>query len=155
MEKRGVAQMFIERIAVTQTAKYRVADVEIHWHNETVDEFVLLWSAKMWMLWLPAEVEILRGLLESKATQEEMQKHCPIETGAIRIKIYEIIGKSSFYISPKPIRDEETYADYLERMEQTGWQHPRTRSSRWRQEEVETIDNLLNQGATQLSCVPH
>ena len=55
--KRAVAQVFIERIAVTQTEKYRVADVEIHWRDESIDKFVLPWSAKTWTLWLPKEVE--------------------------------------------------------------------------------------------------
>lgn len=40
----------------------------IHWKDETVDEFILPWSAKSWTLWLPEEIETLRQLLDSKAT---------------------------------------------------------------------------------------
>jgi hypothetical protein len=159
LEKRGIAQMFIERIVVTQTEKYRVADVEIHWKDETVDEFILPWSSKTWTLWLPEEVETLRQLLDRKATQEEMSAALPKRNWrAIRIKIYEVIGKRSFYISPKPIRDEETYADYIERMERTGWKPPRKSGSRWVQEEIGYLEELLDEGATQLelcAALPH
>ena len=67
---------------------------------------------------------------------------------AIRIKIYEIIGKRSFYISPKPIRDEETYADYIERMERTGWKQPRKSGSRWIEEEIDHLEKLLDEAQT-------
>lgn len=77
---------------------------------------------------------------------------------AIRIKIYEIIGKRSFYISPKPIRDEETYADYIERMERTGWKQPRKSGSRWIEEEIDHLEKLLDEGADQIelcAALPH
>jgi hypothetical protein len=159
IEKRAVAQVFIERIVVTQTDKYRVADVEIRWRDESVDEFVLPWSAKTWTLWLPAEVETLRQLIEQKATQEEISAALPNRNWrAIRIKAYEIIGKRSFHISPKPIRDDETYADYIERMERTGWKQPRKAGPRWVEEEIEMLENMLDEGATQLdlcAALPH
>jgi DNA invertase Pin-like site-specific DNA recombinase len=159
IEKRAVAQVFIERIVVTQTEKYRVADVEIHWRDESIDTFVLPWSAKTWTLWLPEEVETLTQLIEAKATQEEISAALPSRNWrAIRIKAYEIVGKRSFQISPKPIREDETYADYLERMEQTGWKHPRKSGSRWIQEEIDKMENMLDQGASQLelcAALPH
>lgn len=132
IEKRAVAQVFIERIVVTQTEKYCVADVEIHWRDKSIDNFVLPWSAKTWTLWLPEEVETLTQMIEAKATQEEISVALPSRNWrAIRIKAYEIVGKRSFQISPNPICEDETYADYLERMEQTGWKHPRKSGSRW------------------------
>jgi len=159
IEKRAVAQVFIERIVVTQTDKYRVADVEIRWRDESVDEFVLPWSAKSWTLWLPAEVETLRKLIEQKATQEEISAALPNRNWrAIRIKAYEIIGKRSFHISPKPIREDETYADYIERMERADWKQPRKTGSRWVEEEIEMLENMLDEGATQLdlcAALPH
>jgi hypothetical protein len=158
-EKRAVAQVFIERIVVTQTEKYRVADVQIRWRDESLDEFVLPWSAKTWTLWLPEEVETLTQLIEAKVTQEEISAALPNRNWrAIRIKAYEIVGKRSFQISPKPVREDETYADYLERMEQTGWKHPRKSGSRWIQEEIEMLETMLDEGATQLelcAALPH
>ncbi|MAU09023.1 MAG: hypothetical protein CL607_04315 [Anaerolineaceae bacterium] len=159
IERRAVAQVFIERIVVTQTEKYRVADVEIYWRDESVDDFVLPWSAKTWTLWLPVEVETLQELIEQKATQEEISAALPNRNWrAIRIKAYEIVGKRSFHISPKPIRDEETYADYVERMEKTGWKHPRKAGSRWVEDEIEMLESMLNEGAEQLelcAALPH
>lgn len=64
--------MFIERIVVTQTEKYRVANVQIRWRDESIDEFVLPWSAKTWTVWLPEEVNTLTRLIEEKASQEEI-----------------------------------------------------------------------------------
>lgn len=101
----------------------------------------------------------MRQLIENKATQEEMSAALPNRNWrAIRIKAYEIVRKRSFHISPKPIREEETYADYIERMERTGWQRPRRSGSRWIQEEIETLESLLDQGATQpelCAALPH
>lgn len=158
-EKRAVAQVFIKRIVVTQAEKYRVADVEIHWRDESIDDFLLPWSAKTWTLWLPAEVETLRELIEQKATQEEISAALPTRNWrAIRIKAYEIIDKRSFHISPKPIREDETYADYIERMERTGWKHPRKAGPRWVEEEIEILENMLDEGASQLelcAALPH
>jgi len=56
-----------------------------------------------------------------------------------------------FQVSPKPIRDEETYAEYIERMDQAGWQQPRKSGSRWIQEEVEALEKLLDEGQCSLS----
>lgn len=159
LAKCAVAQVFIERIVVTQAEKYRVADVEIHWRDESIDEFVLPWSAKNWTLWLPREVETLRELIEKSETQEEISRALPNRNWrAIRIKVYEIIGKRSFHISPKPIREDETYGDYVERMKHAGWKHPRKSGSRWVKEEIEMLENLLDKGAAQLdlcATLPH
>ena len=159
IEKRAFVQVFIKRIVVTQTEKHRVADVEIHWQDENVDKVVLPWSATTWTLWLPEEVETLQKLIEQKAAQEEISAALPNRNWrAIRIKAYEIIGKRSFQISPKPIREDETYAAYIERMERTGWKHPRKAGSRWVEEEIEMLKNMLDEGATQLdfcAVLPH
>lgn len=159
IEKRAIAQVFIECIIVTQTEKYRVANVEIRWKDNSKDEFVLPWSAKTWTLWLPTEVNTLRELIQQQATQEEISAALPKRNWrAIRIKAYEIIGKRSFKISPKPIREDETYSDYLERMEQTDWTHPRNTGSRWVPQEVEMLQNMLENGASQLevcAALPH
>lgn len=70
---------------------------------------------------------------------------------AIRIKIYEIIGFRRFHISPKPIRDAETYQDYLKRVERDGDKVTnRTSGNRWRDDELEILAERLDAGATQL-----
>src|SRR5690606_14503619 len=70
---------------------------------------------------------------------------------AIRIKIYEITGTRSFHIAPKVIRDEETYAAYLERLERKENSQRHTGSARWQKSEMNKLDELWTAGATQLA----
>ena len=159
IEKQAVARVFIERIIVTPTDKYRVADLEIHWRDGSKDELVLPYSAKNWSLWLPEEVATLAQLLEDKASQVEISAALPNRNWrAIRIKAYEALDTRSFKISPKPIRETEKYADYFARMEETGWEQPRKTGSRWTEEEITKLEKMLNGHATQLelcAALPH
>jgi hypothetical protein len=136
---------------VTPTGKHRVAEVEIQWRDESVDRFILPYRADKWTLWTPAEVERLTELLERQATQVEMAQALPERNWrAIRIKIYEVIGTRSFHIAPKVIRDEETYAAYLERLERKEKSQRHSGSARWQKPEMNKLDELLTAGATQL-----
>ncbi len=60
------------------------------------------------------------------------------------------IGKRNFHISPKPIRDEEKYEDYLARLERDGEKANRTSGNRWTNGELEVLEELLARRATQL-----
>jgi hypothetical protein len=67
---------------------------------------------------------------------------------SIRIKAYEIVGKRSFQIAPKPIREGETYDDYIQCIASKKVRpHP---GPRWQPEEVEKLQALLDKGAGQL-----
>jgi hypothetical protein len=150
-DQRIVAHAFIVRIVVTPTGKHRVADVEIQWRDESTNKFVLPYRADKWTLWIPEEVERLTELLERQATQVEMAQALPKRNWrTIRIKIYEITGTRSFHISPKVIRDEETYAAYLERLERKEQSQRHTGSARWQESEMNKLDEMLTSEATQL-----
>jgi hypothetical protein len=151
-ERRVVARAFITRIVVTPRGKNKVVDVEIEWRDNSFYEFVLPYRSDTWMLWLPSEIDMLKKLLESDATQVEIAAALPTRNWrAIRIKIYEIIGFRRFHISPKPIRDAETYEDYLKRVERDGDKVAnRTSGNRWRDDELEILAERLDAGATQL-----
>src|SRR5690606_8133249 len=157
--RQAVAQLFIEKIVVDQYGKHRVADVEIHWLDRSIDKFVFPYRARAWELWAPNEVEMLRQLVAEQATQMEIAAALPKRNWrAIRIKIYEIIGKRTFHISPKPIRDKETYIDYLARVKQEGNDANRTSGNRWRQDELDALARSIKNGVTQLeiaSALPH
>jgi len=159
MEKQAVAHIFIERITVTQTEKHRVADVVIRWRDNSTDEFVLPYRADTWVLWTPAEVDNLRQAVEAGASQVEIAASVPTRNWrAIRIKIYEIIGERKFHISPKPIRDKETYGDYIARVEKQGIEANRTSGNRWTEDELEALAHTIEIGATQLeiaAALPH
>ncbi len=139
------------RIVVTPTGKHRVADVEIHWRDESTNKFVLPYRADKWTLWIPAEVERLTELRERQATQIEMVQTLPERNWrAIRIKIYESMGMRSLYIAPKVIRDEETYGAYLERLERKEKSQRHTGSARWQKAEMDKLEEMLTSGAAQL-----
>jgi hypothetical protein len=151
-ERRAVARAFITRIVVTPQGKNRVVDVRIEWRDNSFYEFVLPYRSDTWTLWLPSEIDMLKELMESEATQVEIAAALPTRNWrAIRIKIYEIIGFRRFHISPKPIRDAETYEDYLKRVERDGDKVAnRTSGNRWRDDELEILAERLDAGATQL-----
>ncbi len=90
-------------------------------------------------------------LIQDKASQVEIALALPDRNWrSIRIKAYEIIGKRSFHISPKPIRDKEKYADYQTRIGKTTGQEKRNGGSRWVDGELTILANLLDAGANQL-----
>src|SRR5690606_32243295 len=70
--RQAVAQLFIEKIVVDQHGKHRVADVEIHWLDRSMDQFIFPYRARAWELWSPQEVETLRRLITAQATQVEI-----------------------------------------------------------------------------------
>jgi hypothetical protein len=116
-EKRTIARVFISKIVVTPTGKKRFSDIEICWRDGSSDTFLLPFRADKYVIWCPDEVEVLRKLIEQKASQVEISEALPDRNWrAIRIKAYEIVGKRSFQIAPKPIREDETYSAYIQRL---------------------------------------
>jgi hypothetical protein len=128
-----------------------VVNVEICWRDNTSDCIHVAYRADGSTIWFPWEVETLTEMIDQNADQVTMAAALPDRNWhAIRLKAYEIIGKRNFHISPKPIRDEEKYEDYLARLERDGEKANRTSGNRWRKEEYETLEQLLDSGATQL-----
>jgi hypothetical protein len=117
LEKSHVARTFISRIVVIPQPK-RVLAIEICWRDNSSEKFAMPSHSQYWILWMCTEVDLLRSLIERKATQVEIAEALPNRNWrAIRIKAYEVNGKRSFPISPKPIAEGETYDQYRERIE--------------------------------------
>lgn len=57
--------------------KHRVADVVIHWQDNSTDEFVLPYRADAWVFWTPTEVDQLRQVVEACASQVEIASSVP------------------------------------------------------------------------------
>jgi hypothetical protein len=149
--KQAVAQGFVSRIVVSPIGKYRVVNVEIHWRDNTMDCIHVAYRADGSTIWFPDEVETLTQLIDEQADQITIAASLPNRNWhAIRLKAYEIIGKRNFHISPKPIRDEEKYEDYLARLERDGEKANRTSGNRWRNDELELLEELVQRRATQL-----
>ena len=73
-------------------------------------------------------------------------------------QIYEIIGERKFHISPKPIRDKETYEDYMAHVEEQDTDADRTSGNRWTEAELEALADAIENGVTQLemaAALPH
>ena len=158
-ERRAIAQVFIERIVLTQVGKHRAANVLIRWRDNSTDEFTLPYRSNTWELWASAEIEHLRQLIEENADQVQIATALPNRNWrAIRIKAYEILGERKFHISPKPIRDKETFEDYQIRVERDGIEADRTSGNRWTNEELKALGKAIETGATQLemaATLPH
>lgn len=158
-ERRAIAQVFIERIVVSQAGKHRVANVVIYWRDNSTDEFALPYRSDTWELWVPEEIERLRQLIEGNADQVQISSALPNRNWrAIRIKAYEIIGERKFHISPKPIRDKETFEDYQIRVERDGSEANRTSGNHWTNEELEALEEAIENEVTQLkmaAALPH
>lgn len=159
LERRAIAQVFIERIVVSQAGKHRVANVVIYWRDNSTDQLSLPYRSDTWELWNPKEVEELRLLIERNADQVEIAVALPNRNWrAIRIKAYEILGKREFRISPKPIRDKETFEDYQTRVARDGSEANRTSGNRWTSEELEALKEAIENEVTQLemaAVLPH
>ena len=151
MDQRSVAQAFISQIIVTPTGKRRVVEVEICWRDNSRETVVLPYRADKWVLWMPQEVEILTLLIQEHAAQVEIAAALlDRNRKAIRIKACEIIRKRDFHVSPKPIRDEGKYADYMARVDHNGEKANRTSGNRWQNDELDELVRLLDSEATQL-----
>jgi hypothetical protein len=146
-----VAQAFIARIIVDVPNKHSVAHVEICWRDNTSDTIEVAYRADGSTIWFTWEVEALTEMLKVGVNQVTMAAALPDRNWhAIRLKAYEIIGARNFHMSPKPIRDEEKYADYLARLERDGEKANKTSGNRWRKDELEALGCLLDSGAAQL-----
>lgn len=149
--KRTVAQSFISRIMITTTGKHKPVIAEILWKDNTSDTVHIAYRLDESTSWFAEEVETLTNLIEEQAEQVTIASALPNRNWhAIRLKAYEIIGKRNFHISPKPIRDEEKYEDYLVRLERDGNKANRTSGNRWTSEELSILDELVAKRATQL-----
>lgn len=69
-----------------------------------------------------------------------------------------IIGERKFRISPKLSRDDETYNDYMARVEKQGFDADRTSGNHWTEGELEALARAIETGVTQLegaAALPH
>lgn len=149
--QRAVAQAFIARIVVEVPNRYSVARVEICWRDNSSDTIEVAYRADGSTIWFTWEVEALTEMLKEGVYQVMMAATLPDRNWhAIRLKAYEIIGSRNFHMSPKPIRDEEKYADYLMRLERDGEKANKTSGNRWRKDQLEALGCLLDSGAAQL-----
>jgi hypothetical protein len=116
-----------------------------------VISFTLLTNLDESITWFAEEVETLTRFIDESADRVTIAAALPNRNWhTIRLKTYEIIGERNFYISPKSIRDEEKYEDYLAHLKRDGEKANRTSGNRWTTDELDMPEELLAQRATQL-----
>lgn len=153
-EKQAIARIFIDRIIVVQDGKHRVGDADIRWRDGSSTEFRIPYRSNSWKRWSDEEEQTLRELIDTDADQITISQSLPNRNwNAIRIKAKEILGdehKSRFHFTPKSIRDKETFEDYQLRLANKGKQANVTSGNRWTEDELITLEALIDRWATQL-----
>lgn len=114
-EIRIILRAFIIHIEASPVENHGLHLV-IKWKDRSVDEILLPRQATTGICWLSWETERLLELIESNASQIEIAKEFPTRKWTmIRDKVSRISGCGSLKPKPKPIKDQETYMDYLTR----------------------------------------
>lgn len=90
----------------------------IRWKDGSADDITLPRQATTGRHWLPSETDSLLSLIDNQATQLEIASEFPNrQWRLIRNKVLSIRGKGVLRPRPKPIKDNESYLDYLKRVE--------------------------------------
>jgi DNA invertase Pin-like site-specific DNA recombinase len=115
-EQRVVLTAFINRIEAMPVAGHGLHLV-ICWRDNKTDEITLPRQSTTGTNWLPEETERLLELLGTAETQMEIAQEFPGRKWKdIRLKVAHETGESSkLKFRPKPIKDDESYQDYLHR----------------------------------------
>ena len=101
------------------------------------------------VFWLNEEVSLLIDLINNGATQIEIASTFRDRTwDGIRRKATKVMGKVLQGIDPKPIKDTETYEDYLERKDEG--QKQADSGSRWSKTDVARLQELVEADASQV-----
>jgi DNA invertase Pin-like site-specific DNA recombinase len=119
-EKRVVLQAFIHTIEASAMPAHALR-LTVYWKDGTSDEMVLPRQATTGTCWLPEETQELLRLVESGASQIEIAQTFPERKWkAIRLRYWRETGSGAeLTFRPKPIKDEESFLDYLERTGQS------------------------------------
>lgn len=116
-EQRVVLAAFINRIEATPVAGHGLHLV-ICWRDTKTDEITLPRQSTTGTNWLPEETAWLLELLETAEAQLEIAQAFPNRKWKdIRLKVAHATGESSkLKFHPKPVKDDESYHDYLRRI---------------------------------------
>lgn len=155
-EQRLVLHIFLDRIEVEPLSD-RGVKLLMRWRDSSSDLVEIPRKGTTYTQWLASESSRLIELLEQNAAQVEIAAAFPTRKWAIiRTKIQTLEKRFSPFFAPKPIKDRESYSDYLKRLERIKLSGGPKRSDirdRWLPHEIEALNKLLDEGATQLELV--
>lgn len=149
-KKRAIAHAFIEKIEASPIDLHGL-HLSISWRDRTMDELTIAIQSRSRRRWLGSEIDTLLALVDCSASQVEIAATFPDRTWEkIRHQVWKFRGKHSVEtIDPKPINDNETYPQYLERFSDPTIKQAGS-GDRWTSEEEHQLLNLLDSGANQV-----
>ncbi len=114
-EKRVVLHALIDRIEVSPLP-LRGVHIVVWWRDRSSDEFSLSKQASTYTQWIPQAAERLLELVEAGASQLEIAREFPKRRWTMIRNKYYHEKNCGIKVNPKPIRDYESYLDYLKRV---------------------------------------
>lgn len=112
----------------------------VHWADNSTDTFVV---ARDNSGWTSRDEEVLRKLTVDSASQLDIAVEFPTRKWSrIREKIGTLVGKT-YKVSPKPIHDNETYNQYLNRAKDMP--HKAGSGERWTDNDVDCLSSWSGQ----------
>lgn len=157
-EKVIVVQAFVKQIIVSPLGNQAI-HVEIVWRDDTTDSLSLAKRGITYRGWLKEHERRLFSLVDSGASQEEICSHFPNRTwSSIYQKVTSVRGNGSLNLSPLPIKYDETFADYRDRVGSAPRQHRARTGERWNGQDTQRLKNMVAQGETQVAIAaafPH
>jgi hypothetical protein len=155
-EQRLVLHVFLDHIEIAPLPDQAV-QVVMKWRDGSNDLVEIPRMGTTYTQWLASESNRLIELLEQNATQLEIASEFPNRKWAIvRTKIQSLDKRFSPFFAPKPIKDRESYNDYLKRLERIELAGGIKRSDirdRWLPHEIALLNRLLDEGASQVELV--
>lgn len=157
-DKIVVIQSFIDRVMV-EPLEGQAVRLIVEWRDGSTDEVSLARQGTTYLQWLKTEEARLFSLVDEGASQLEICSVFPNRTwDAIRQKVWSVRGKGSLQVSPMPIKDDETYTDYLKRTSGSTGAYKARNGERWHQKDLDKLKHMVESGASQgdiAAAFPH
>ncbi len=147
--KRVILQAFLSHITAEPFEKHGLRLVA-HWRDNTCDALFIPRLPTKGDGFSFEETDRIEALLHAGASQVEIAEALPDRKWKpIRDKIFRMRGKEDAVFTPKPIRDFETYNEYIVRIGEASETTDKARHI-WRNTELQLLTELLETGATKM-----
>jgi DNA invertase Pin-like site-specific DNA recombinase len=157
-EKLTVVHSFIVKVMVIPFEGHQL-QIIVHWRDGNTDEVMLARSGTTYNGWLKSQEERLFALVDEGASQIEICAIFPYRKWkSIRDKVYYERGSASLQLSPLPIREEETYSDFVKRTADDAKTYKARSGERWNQNDLNILQKMVENAASQIeiaSTFPH
>lgn len=158
-EQRTILHMFIRHIEATESDGSGLRLV-VQWFDGSTNEKTLPKQMKNgWRTWLDSETEKLLFLVDAGASQVEIAAQFPSRTWKqLMDKIAAHLGAGTVQFAIHPMRETETYGDFVQRAEDLPTHYQAGSADRWTTEDMELLQQLIDENAPKLKYLemfPH